>query len=424
MKTAAIIAEFNPLHKGHQYIINEAKRITDADCIVIVMSGDFTQRGDIAIAPKHVRASVAIDCGADAVFELPYAFSTGSAEYFASASVALLDSLAGIDYLVFGAENDSLDSLSKAADILLDESADFKKKLGECLTRGASFPLAREYAFVSEGGSPDIFTPNNILAIEYIKALIKFCSPITPIAVKRRGLGYNDNSYTPSDGFISASAFRKHLSDMNNAHDVDTFLRTVLPCGSSQGLSDAYGKCFPVYNDDMFHYIRYALIQNRQRLTDYADFTSALANRINNLIEKEGNQAYSGNYEDFILRLKTKDITASRIKRALLHLLTGLTNIDMSTACDYIMKGHVPYARLLAVSEKGKLFLNKYRKDMNTCIINSPGKSIPHLPEEGKKLIYQDIKSADIYASIIAGKYNYILKDEFRQPVYRGIDSF
>lgn len=419
MKTAAIIAEFNPLHNGHKYIIDKARRLTGADCIVIVMSGNFTQRGDIAIAPKAVRAAAAIACGADAVFELPFAYSTSSAEHFASASVALLNSLGGIDYLVFGAENDNIDILSAAAELLLKESDEFKKKLNEYLSRGASFPLAREYAFVSEGGSPYIFTPNNILAIEYIKALIKFCSPITPVAVKRLGLGYNDSAYSPDKGYISATAFRNEVSSHNSLSAVEAFLKSTLPEGSSNRLLESYGQCFPVCNDDMYNYLRYALIQSRDKLIDYADFSPALANRINNLLEKKGNIAFEGNYEDFILKLKTKNITASRIKRALLHLLTRLSDTDMATFLGLVRNGKLPYARLLAVSENGQHFLNHIRKDSNTCIINSLGKSISVLSDEGKQLIRYDILSSDIYASIVSGKFHYQLKDEYRQQVCR-----
>lgn len=419
MKTAAIIAEFNPLHKGHKYIIDEARRITGADCIVIVMSGNFTQRGDIAIAPKAIRAASAIACGADIVFELPFAYSTASAEYFASGSVALLNSLGGIDYLVFGAEDDNIDKLAAAAELLLDESENFKKKLVEYMARGASFPLAREYAFISEGGDPGIFTPNNILAIEYIKALLRFCSPITPVAVRRRGLGYNDSTYSPDKGYISASAFRSTLSALSNIHDIEGFLKRTLPEGSSEELIKACGQCFPVCNDDMYGYIRYALIQNRNRLTDYADFTPSLANRINNLLEKGGNKVYEGSYEDFILRIKTKEITASRIKRAMLHLLAGLSSGDMGSALELIKNGHIPYARLLAISAKGQLFLNQVRKGINTCIINSPGKSISSLSDEGKRLIHYDILSSDIYAAIVSGKFHYMIKDEYRQQVCR-----
>lgn len=173
MITTAIIAEFNPLHSGHEYIIKEARRITCADCIVVVLSGGFTQRGDIAIAPKHARAAAAIACGADIVFELPFVYATSSAEFFASGAIALLNSLKKIDFLVFGTESSDISALSAAAELLIKEPPEFKAVLNSCLTSGMSFPAALGQAYSACSGTNAIFTPNNTLAIEYIKAIKK-----------------------------------------------------------------------------------------------------------------------------------------------------------------------------------------------------------------------------------------------------------
>ena len=419
MITTAIIAEFNPLHSGHEYIIKEARRLTGADCIVVVLSGSFTQRGDIAVAPKSVRSTAAIACGADIVFELPFAYAASSAEYFASGAVTLLNSVGGIDYLVFGSENDDISVLQTAADILLNEPPLFKQTLNNCLAKGMTFPAARAAAFRSCGGDADVFTPNNTLAIEYIKALKRLSSPIQPIAVKRAGSGYNDMEYSAMKGFISASAFREHIAHTLSTDELSAFLNETLPTESSNQLMAAYGKCFPVFNDDFFILLRYAVLMNRGRLTSYTDFTEALSNRVNNLIDRCGNELFSGSYENFILKLKTKDMTAARIKRAMLHLLTGYTDSVQAIATDYLKKCQLPYARILAMSGVGQTFISAIKKGCDIKLINSLGKSISALDENARTLIHFDILSSDIYSAVVKAKFNHTLPDEYRAGVVR-----
>lgn len=441
MTTAAIIAEFNPLHSGHEYIINEARRLTGADCIVIVLSGSFTQRGDIAIAPKRVRAAAAVACGADIVFELPFAYATSSAEFFAMGAAALLEALGGIDYLVFGAENADISMLSFSADILLDEPDIFKQTLNSCLKKGMSFPAARERAFISCGGPANIFTPNNTLAIEYIKALKNLSSSIHPVAVSRCGLGYNEEDYSSGSGFISASAFRSRVAGLSSDDALNSFLSETLPSASANLLMSSHKASFPIYNDDMLLLLRYAIITHRTALNNYADFTDALANRVNRLLDREGCALFSGSYEDFILRLKTRDMTASRIKRAMLHLLTGYTNEAQRDAVKLLraetlsaterssgelhkrlsgkLSGKFPYARLLALSSSGQGYLSSIKKGCDATIINSLGRSMPELSESGRRLIQFDILSSDIYSAVVSAKFHHELADEYRAGVVR-----
>lgn len=427
MITTAIIAEFNPLHSGHEHIIKEARRLTGADCIVIILSGCFTQRGDIAIAPKHTRAAAALACGADVVIELPFAYATSSAEFFASGAVSILNSLNRIDYLMFGAENNDISLLDNAAGILLNEPPVFKQTLNACTSSGMSFPAACEQAFISCGGTHGIFTPNNTLAIEYIKSLKKTASVIKPLPIIRTGSGYNDSEYNAEKGFISATAFRCNLESIMDSNasgaDIDSntksFLEAALPQKSAGTLMSIYNKAFPVFNDDMFTLIRYAVLMNRSHLEDFCDFTPALSNRIQRLLDKEGTSLFSGSYEDFILRIKTKEMTAARIKRAMLHLLTGYTNEACQTAVDYIHKGCSPYARILALSPSGQSFIGAVKKGCDTILINSLGKSMPLLDENAQSIMHYDILASDIYSSIIADKFGYTMPDEYRAGVAR-----
>ncbi len=427
MITTAIIAEFNPLHSGHDHIIKEARSMTGADCMVIILSGSFTQRGDIAIAPKHARAAAALACGADVVIELPFAYATSSAEFFASGAVSILNSLNSIDYLVFGAENNELSLLDNAAGILLNEPPIFRQTLNACISSGMSFPAAREQAFISCGGTRGIFTPNNTLAIEYIKSLKKTTSAIKPLPIIRTGCGYNDRKYNAEKGFISATAFRYNLESIMNGDaagtdidfNVNSFLEASLPQKSADTLMSIYSKTFPVFNDDMFTLIRYAILMNRSHLEDFCDFTPALSNRIQRLLEKEGTSLFSGSYEDFILHIKTKEMTAARIKRAMLHLLTGYTNEAFRTAADYLHKGCSPYVRILALSPSGQNFIGAVKKGCDTILINSLGKSMPLLDKNAQSIIHYDILASDIYSSVVAGKFGYTMPDEYRAGISR-----
>ena len=429
MITTAIIAEFNPLHSGHEYIIKEARRITCADCIVVVLSGGFTQRGDIAIAPKHARAAAAIDCGADIVFELPFVYATSSAEFFASGAIALLNSLKKIDFLVFGTESSDIAALSAAAELLIKEPPEFKAVLNSCLTSGMSFPAALGQAYSACSGTNAIFTPNNTLAIEYIKAIKKMSSDIQPVAVQRSGLGYNDINYSKAGGHISASAFRTtteniiksghFLSNNSIPPELEAFMSETLPAASAHSALSGYNRIFPVFNDYMFTLIRYAILMNRSHLEDFCDFTPSLSNRIQRLLDKEGTSLFSGSYEDFILRIKTKDMTAARIKRAMLHLLTGYTDSAHRTATDYLNSGTAPYARILALSPSGQTFIGAVKKGCDTILINSLGKSMPLLDENAQSVMHYDILASDIYSSIVADKFGYTMLDEYRSGVAR-----
>ena len=189
MKIVGLITEYNPFHNGHLHHIQEAKRVTGADTVIVVMSGDYVQRGVPAIMPKRIRAEMALRCGASAVFELPVCYATGSAEYFAMGAVSLLDRLGVVDSLCFGSECNDLDALSHVADILSQEPEGYRTLLKSALKKGCSFPAARHSAMLEYTSSASVASllddPNNILGIEYLKALKKLNSSIKPFTIRR-----------------------------------------------------------------------------------------------------------------------------------------------------------------------------------------------------------------------------------------------
>ena len=214
MKTAGIIAEYNPFHTGHKYQIDHVKGTLSADYVVIAMSGDFVQRGTPALLSKYVRAEMALRAGADLVLELPVSCATASAELFARSGVQLLDGLGVVDTLCFGSECGDTEILMKLAGILVEEPEEFKSALRRNLKEGMTFPKARSLALgevlpgnESEKYQQVLSSPNNILGIEYCKAILRENSSIVPTAIKREGNDYHENSLF-TDSFPSASAIR------------------------------------------------------------------------------------------------------------------------------------------------------------------------------------------------------------------------
>ena len=214
MSVIGIVCEFNPFHNGHKYLIDSVKK--QGDIVVCVMSGNYVQRGEPAIFPKDVRVEMALKNGADIVLELPFVYATASAENFARNAVRILDSF-GCDKIAFGTETADVEKLSNAVDILLEN--DFNDKINKYLDDGLNYPVARQKAFDEYGYNFDISTPNNILAIEYVKAVKHIKSQMTPVAVRRIGAGYNDTFAV--DNFASATYIR---SLINNKEDYSKFI--------------------------------------------------------------------------------------------------------------------------------------------------------------------------------------------------------
>ncbi|WP_278287068.1 nucleotidyltransferase family protein [Clostridium sp. AM58-1XD] len=354
MKITGIIAEYNPFHLGHQFHMEKAREQTGADYLVIVLSGDFVQRGAPAVFDKYSRTKMALLCGADLVLEMPSVFATGSAEDFAACGVALLDRLGTVDSLFFGSECGTVRPLSDAASILLNEPPEFSGTLKELLRHGHSFPSARGRALsaaMKREADPtmndckneaDFSSPNNILGIEYCKAILKQNSAVKPCTLLRLGdyHGPNLENSVPTEHsgirFSSASAIRKSLKEQENR--ARSFSASDLTAHIPNCLRSFYETCSPVFSGDFSCMLNYALLQafqNGIRLESFEGFSGELASRM----EK---YAYSGgSWEERIMQLKTRNYTYTRISRALLHLLLGIT-ADLTQAMRTEAMLHMP----------------------------------------------------------------------------------
>lgn len=401
MRIVGLIAEYNPFHNGHKYHIEQAMNVTHADAAIIVMSGNFVQRGTPAIMPKHMRAEMALKSGASVVIELPACYSTGSAEYFAYGAVSLLHKLGCVDAICFGSECGDIEVLNSLAKIVHNEPPEYKQALNHYLKQGKSFPLARQLALKSYLKTEDFYAvlsePNNILGIEYLKAMYRLNSNMEVFTIKRKSSSYHDESLGAD--FSSATAIRKvmHTDSWNTAE-----LYGQIPTESMPLLRDGNNKRYPVYPNDFSLLLKYKLLrETKSSLLKYADVSEELANRIANCIN-----SYS-TFEDFCLLLKTKDLTYARISRALMHILLDIRIDDCQ---------EIEYARILGF-RKGQTDVLSLMKLRSEIPLVAKLANADKLTPSGRIMLNQDVYVSNLYESVIADKYKTPFINEYQQQI-------
>lgn len=396
MKTVGIIAEYNPFHNGHAYHIRQARELTHADYCIVVMSGDFVQRGAPAMMDKYLRAESALRGGADLVLELPVCYSLGSAEYFARGAVSLLDKLGVVDSLCFGSECGDIDVLTGFAKELLDESSIFKKTLSSELRMGHSYPQARNVALEASAPHltahiPVLTTSNNILGIEYCKALLAAESKIVPCTIKRAGASYHDNSL--ENHFCSALAIRESLKQAG----ISDLLTKQIPPSALKLMEDAYAKSYPIFSDDISLLMQYCLISGEAHgFTDYFDIDRELSDRITNLLPQYRD------FRSFCDLLKTKNRTYVRISRSLLHILLDIRQEDLAL---YEKEGHIFYARMLGFRESAAPLLGAIKGNAEIPVLSKLADAEKQLAPTGLSMLEKDIYASHIYQSIVRNKF-------------------
>jgi len=401
MKILGIIAEYNPFHNGHLYHIKESLKQTGCDAAVVVMSGDFVQRGTPAILSKHLRAEMALACGASVVLELPVCYACGSAEYFAAGAVALLHSLGCIHTLSFGSELGNLTNLQQTAEILLEEPDNYKEKLRQYLSKGFSYPAARKMAFQDNIENPDLCnvldTPNNILGIEYLKALRHINSSMKPFTLSRKGAGYHIEEL--HETFSSASAIRASLlqADVQHSSWESEDSLTQIPPAAAQIMRNNYSRKTPVYSNDFSLLLKAKLLtETRDSLMEYADISEALARRIIN----QRNQFV--NWDGFCELLNTKELTYSRISRALMHILLNIRTEDMTA---YQKEENCCYARVLGFRKEHAEILKLFKQNSAVPVVTKLGQ-INALSNAGQKMLDADCYASNLYESVITDKFH------------------
>lgn len=407
MKVAGVITEYNPFHNGHKYQLEQIKRQTSADYIVVVMSGDFVQRGEPAIIDKYERTRMALLSGADLVLELPSVLATASAEFFAGGGVSVLKNTGIVDTLCYGVESVDHELTKLVAGVLKNPPAEYSTSLARLIQGGMSFPAARSralceyfrdtYDSASEKLDTFIASPNNILAIEYEKALMD-CD-ITGFPIQRVGEGYH--SIDSTSEFSSATAVRGVISTLIDIDKHNTITNMQL---DNSWISAKFSQLMPsdcadilvncilgghiVFPDDISEMLYYRLLTGKYKgFAQYADCTKELSAKIvKNIYKYES-------FTQFCNLLKSKNLTYTRISRVLTHILLGIENDDFNICMDN------PYLRILGFKKSSGELMHLLKKRASTPIITK----VADAPYE---LIFKDIFAADLYGRLCHSQQN------------------
>ena len=357
-KVAGIVCEYKPFHKGHKYHIEQVREQTGSEYVVCAMSGSMVQRGEVAICDKWERASIALQNGADLVIEIPAYYVLQSADNYAYGSVALLNSLGVVDTLVFGSESGDCEKLRTIADIITDEPADYSEALAKAMDKGMSYPSACEYALKTYMNTDFEFTPNDILGINYIKAINQLGSTITPYAIRRT------NDYHSTDAncnMASATAIRNMIK---NGEDISSH---VPQPPASIYLTSALSAM-------VLGFFRTAKADS---LTDIIGMEEGLANRLISCAKT------ATDYDSFVDLCITKRYTRHRIQRVIMCCLLGIRN-----GCK------MDYVRILGMNDKGRELLSEIKTKCDLQIVTKTADFTPH----DNSMFGYDILSTDIAA--------------------------
>ena len=408
MKIVGLITEYNPFHAGHLYHMQQARELTGADYCVVLMSGSFVQRGEPAIFDKYLRTKTALLAGADLVLEIPAAFSTASAHEFAAYGVALLSAI-GVDAVVFGSECGQIEILKQAAYALNHESAEFQERLRKGLKAGLTYPQARAKALgeTQAGGtsvenvedfhantdvsnshiwSSILNSPNNILGIEYLRAAEDLHSPMEFYTISREGSGYHEDTLADAN-FPSASAIRGIIrNSLSKDKDLLDILASHLPAVTHP----AYTGAVPVFVDD-FSGLLNATVLQMQATFSIADLSPELAARLTKP------PYFPLSFEERIQALKTRQLTYTRVSRALLHLVLGMREEDISRWKD---EGYALYARILGFRRQSSPLLSCLHKKSSIPLITKMADAAQNLAPSALALLEQEVYASHLYQTV------------------------
>ncbi len=418
-KVLGIIAEYNPFHNGHLYHLDTSKKITGCDYTVAIISGNFTQRGSTSVIDKWSKTKMAFQNGVDLVIELPVLYSISSSENFADGAIKILNSLEIIDYLSFGSETPDITVLDSIADILCNEPKDYKKLLTTELDKGLSFPKARENALLDYIKNTNTFendkqdfeeykkalsSPNNILGIEYLKALKKYNSSIKPVCISRFATDYNSSDFSGS--IASATAIRELIKnkDFNS-------IKTVIPENSYSVLMDCINSGHIVPDLNCFE--KELIYTLRKMSTEEISNLPDVSEGLEFSIKKAANSCNTIN--EFLDIVKSKRYTVTRLQRILLYALLNISKEDMQLS-KQIEK---PYVRILGFNDNGKKLVSEIAtKHPELKIITSVKKFIDTNSNKDLQVLFdKDVLATDVYS--LAFKNNSLANLDFKNGVIK-----
>lgn len=414
MKAVGLVTEYNPFHNGHLYHLNKAMELTGADISVAVMSGDFVQRGEPAVLDKYTRTSMALNSGVNLVVELPVNYAVSSAESFAAGALKVLDYIKA-DSIAFGSESGNIERLSKLAHILCDNEDTLYKEISKYTANGISYAAARQKVvekLTDKDTAAMLTSSNNILAVEYLKAIIKNNYAIKPYTLQRQGDSYNDTDIRSE--YASATALRENLKADNISEYIPVKAGLILSSNTNYIYPDDITEALFTRLLDIFFASNYDKNVFIEIVMQYPDVSKEIAGRLYKSAmdmitrtvpqgaESKDNGVFS--FGSLCEHIKTKEVPLSRIKRALVRITLGLDKKHMEKYANE------PYIRVLGFDKKGQEYLSYIRKTVEVPLITKTA--------DYKEILLDDIHAANIYNMIVAGKYGVKeLGDFVRGPV-------
>lgn len=395
MNIVGLVTEYNPFHLGHLYHLNKSKELSNCDYSISIMSGNFLQRGEPALVDKWTRAKMAIESGVDLVVELPFVYACQSAELFAYGAVKILNLTNSITNISFGTEDKNLYNLNSIANVLIEEPETFSKDIKNNLKSGLSYPKSRELALLNyfsknninlENIEKSITSPNNILGIEYLKALKNLTSPIKAIGINRLESNHNDKNLSKS--ISSATSIRNSILKYNDFSKI----KNTIPSESLELIKDKKNFNFLNKYSEIF---LYKLLSTNLNDNNYIDLNIDLKNRILN---------YSKDFEnidDFISIINSKNYNSSRIRRSIIHILMDLYCEDI----ERFFRSKNNYLRVLGSNKKGFEIIKKIKKNSDITIINKLS-DFKSKDNDMLDILNFDIKSSNIYNIFYKNFYN------------------
>jgi predicted nucleotidyltransferase len=408
MRTVGLITEYNPFHNGHLHHLQESLRITGADASVAVMSGHFLQRGEPALVDKWLRTEMALAAGVDLVLELPFPFACNSAPHFALGAVQSLNALGVVDALCFGSEAGDIAPLQAVAQLLVEKSQEIEAGTRELLRCGISYPAAR--AAVLSKLSPDLpsemmASPNNILGIEYLRALQTTSSQMHAFTIPRLGADYHSTDI--SGQIASATGIRKLISEGGNADG-------LLPTVCSELLQEALNAGFRSDPERLFTVLQALLLQEVESLRGIYQVADGLEQRLVDAAMT------ATSYAELADAVKSRQWTLTRIQRLLIYVLMQVSNEEM---CGFLQQGPM-YLRLLGATTKGREVLAKARSKRSLPMVSDPARAKANLrrfyknqPDSGR--MAEHMLACDLRATRLHG-----LLQTTRQRIHRNQDFF
>ena len=399
MKTALIVAEFNPYHNGHKYIAKKARELTGADFVIALMSGDFVQRGAPAIVDRYTRAKMALSAGIDLVIALPTRYATCSAEEYAEHALRIADSIGCVDFIFFGSECGDVNRLIEAARVLAFEPDDYKKCLREYLKQGISFPRARAFALPQY---EDLLSkPNNILGVEYIKAILRGNYNIQPETCMRVGVSHGSTGL--SENYASATAIREVLSSQDIIVRPVDKLSACIPGEAYKLLEAEYENNRLVYENDLTFMLASALWEARSAvdLTKYLSVSETFANAAWASREK------CLSFTDYAMMLKNRSLTYTHVCRALLHIALRIEkdSSDFTPASGTVTEknSYPDFAHILGMRKEAGSLVSRMMEISRIPLIMRPSRELKSLDGAARLLFDEEMRLSNLY-NILASR--------------------